>query len=131
MDLEARLKLIKLRRQGGLRKRRNDDLLLPLGLLAGLHHATLHLGNRPHIMGGLLHLIGSYQEGSVGAMWILWVPLSATDTVLLKYCSSSAHAVSFSLLVTPQNPLQFTLMAENQKTDLSTEQLPHEQTVIS
>ncbi len=39
------------------------------------------------------------------------IPLSATETVLLKYCSSTVHAVSFTLLVTPQKPLQFTLMA--------------------
>lgn len=31
--------------------------------------------------------------------------------VLLKYCSSTVQEVSFTLLVTPQKPLQFTLIA--------------------
>lgn len=39
------------------------------------------------------------------------LPVSATETVLLKYCSSTVHSVSFDFVVTPQKPLQFTLMA--------------------
>lgn len=39
------------------------------------------------------------------------LPLSATDNVLLKYCSSTAHALSFTLLEIPHEPWQFTLMA--------------------
>ncbi|TNN25373.1 hypothetical protein EYF80_064501 [Liparis tanakae] len=38
-------------------------------------------------------------------------PLSATDSVLLKYCSSRAHEASFTLLEIPHEPWQFTLMA--------------------
>lgn len=38
-------------------------------------------------------------------------PLSATDNVLLKYCSSRAHELSFILLEIPHEPWQFTLMA--------------------
>ena len=41
----------------------------------------------------------------------LCLPFSATDTVLLKYCSSTAQSQSLALVVTPQNPLQFNLMA--------------------
>lgn len=37
--------------------------------------------------------------------------MSATETVLLKYCSSTVHSGSFDLVVTPQKPLQFTLIA--------------------
>ena len=39
------------------------------------------------------------------------LPLSATDRVLLKYCSDSVQDVSFSLLEIPHDPWQFTLMA--------------------
>lgn len=40
------------------------------------------------------------------------VPLSAIETELLKYCSSSVQSVSFDLLVTPQKPWQFTLISD-------------------
>lgn len=46
---------------------------------------------------------------ATGALWTL--PLSARDSVLLKYCSSTVHAVSLILLDTPQDPTQLTLMA--------------------
>lgn len=39
------------------------------------------------------------------------LPLSATDRVLLKYCSSTIQALSLTLLETPQEPWQLTLMA--------------------
>lgn len=39
------------------------------------------------------------------------IPLSATDSVLLKYCSSTMQALSLTLLETPQEPWQLTLMA--------------------
>lgn len=37
---------------------------------------------------------------------LIWdeLPLSATDSVLLKYCSSTAHELSFSLLEIPHEP---------------------------
>ena len=41
----------------------------------------------------------------------LTAPLSATESVLLKYCSSTIQAVSLLLLVTPQKPWQFTLIS--------------------
>lgn len=41
----------------------------------------------------------------------LTVPLSATERVLLKYCSSTVQSVSPILLVTPQKPWQFTLIS--------------------
>lgn len=44
--------------KGGLRQRRNDDLLLPLHLFASLHHTPLHLCNCSYIMSGPLGLIG-------------------------------------------------------------------------
>lgn len=40
-----------------------------------------------------------------------WAPLSAIETELLKYCSSSIQSVSCALLVTPLTPWQFTLIA--------------------
>lgn len=43
------------------------------------------------------------------------IPLSATEMVLLKYCSSTFHDVSFTLLVTPQKPQQLILIAANNK----------------
>lgn len=46
----------------------------------------------------------------------LILPLSETEVVLLKYCSSTVHAVSLTLLVTPQKPLQFTLIAAGENT---------------
>lgn len=55
------------------------------------------------------------------------VPLSTRQTVLLKYCSSTVHAESLILLVTPQKPLQLTLMAadeikaDTQETDVTNE----------
>lgn len=45
------------------------------------------------------------------------LPVSATETVLLKYCSSTVHSVSFDFVVTPQNPLQFTLTAADKTAD--------------
>ncbi len=39
------------------------------------------------------------------------LPLSATDSVLLKYFSSSIHDASFSLDEMPHDPTQLTLMA--------------------
>lgn len=42
---------------------------------------------------------------------LLSSPLSATDNVLLKYCSSRVHELSFILLEIPHEPWQFTLMA--------------------
>lgn len=44
--------------EGRLRKRRNDDLLLPLQLFPSLHCTPLHLRNGPDIMDGLLRLVG-------------------------------------------------------------------------
>lgn len=41
------------------------------------------------------------------------IPLSATEMVLLKYCSSTFQDVSFTLFVTPQKPQQFILIAAN------------------
>lgn len=49
------------------------------------------------------------------SVWFMRVPLSATESELLKYCSSSSQSVSFTLLVTPQDPWQFTLIAEQHK----------------
>lgn len=43
------------------------------------------------------------------------IPLSATEMVLLKYCSSTFQDVSFTLFVTPQKPQQFILIAANKK----------------
>lgn len=48
---------------------------------------------------------------STTRLWTL--PLSARDSVVLKYCSSTVQAVSLILLDTPQNPTQLTLMAVN------------------
>ena len=39
--------------EGGLGKRRHDDLLLPLRQLAGLHPSTLHLRNGFLVIGRL------------------------------------------------------------------------------
>lgn len=43
--------------------------------------------------------------------------------VLLKYCSSTFQDVSFTLLVTPQNPQQFILMAAEWKKDIQTKEI--------
>lgn len=50
------------------------------------------------------------------------LPVSATETVLLKYCSSTVHSVSFDFVVTPQNPLQFTLTAADKTGGISQRQ---------
>jgi len=42
---------------------------------------------------------------------LVFLPLSATDNVLLKYFSSSIHDASFSLDEMPHDPTQLTLMA--------------------
>lgn len=56
---------------------------------------------------GLITLIIKLYE----VMLLLLLPLSATDNVLLKYCSSRTHEASFNLVEIPQEPWQFTLMA--------------------
>lgn len=43
------------------------------------------------------------------------LPLSATESMLLTYCSSIIHEVSFILLEIPQEPTQFSLMAEDRE----------------
>lgn len=49
----------------------------------------------------------------ISTMCLWTLPLSARDSVVLKYCSSTVQAVSLILLDTPQNPTQLTLMAVN------------------